>query len=238
MTIPDDRSIPFERWWSVRDLGGLPIEGGGTTKRGVVLRAASPQHATRGDIEEARRLGLRSFVDLRGPLNQPDWRDGVDRVRLVSVDVKGSLALPADVSEGHVLRIFLDERRVEVADAIRAVTDLARQAPPVVFHCHTGKDRTGLIAIVLLELVPVPNASILEDYMASNPPFTAMRDALVDESGGRFMSSAPPAMRGPVIRSSAIEALRFLADAGGVRAYLESGGLTATEIDAASRLMR
>lgn len=232
------RGITFERWWNVRDLGGLPIKGGGTTRQGVVVRAAGPGYATAGDIERARRLGLTTFVDLRIAGNAPDWRQTAPGVVTVGVDLVGSLDRPHEAPAGHLLRFLLDAGRAEIARAVATITRLAVQSPPVVFHCHTGKDRTGLIAIVVLSLTEVPEEHIVADYLASNPGFEAMRAALTADAPSEFMAGAPPAFRGPVSRDGAEEALRFLEEAGGAPAYLASAGLTAAEVEDAAALLR
>lgn len=229
--------IPFERWWNVRDLGGLPRRAGGTTRRGVLIRAASPEFATPADIERARRLGLTTFVDLRMPHHGPDWRDTAPDVTRVDADLVGSLARPHQAPAGGVLRFMLDAGRENIARAVGTITRLARQAPPVVFHCYTGKDRTGLIAIVMLSLAGVPEESIVADYLASNPGFEAMRAAVAGDSPSQFMATAPAAFRGPVLREAAEEILRFLQESGGASAYLRSGGLTRLEADDAASLL-
>ncbi len=235
----DARSIPFERWWNVRDLGGLPTRDGRTTRHGVLVRAASPGYATAADIDRARRLGLTTFVDLRMPGHAPDWRDAAPDVTTVEADLVGSLSPPREeISAEQLLRILLAAGRGEVARAVDTIGRLALESPPVVFHCHTGKDRTGLVAIVLLSLASVPEAAIVADYVASNPGFLEMRAALTAEPGVEFMAGAPAAIRGPVSEDAAEEALRFLEECGGVEAYLESGGLTAAEIERAASLLR
>jgi protein-tyrosine phosphatase len=226
----DGRTIPFERWWNVRDLGGLPTREGATTRHGMLVRAASPGFATPADIDRARQLGLTTFVDLRLPGQAPDWRDASPDVTVVDVDLVASLSRPPEGTSEELLRFLLDVGRAGVARAIGVITLLALRSPPVVFHCHTGKDRTGLIAVVMLSLASVPEDVIVADYLASNPGFEQMRDALAAEAGPGFMAGAPAAFRGPVSRAGAEEALRFLEESGGAEAYLASGGLTAAEI--------
>ncbi|MFH2071672.1 MAG: tyrosine-protein phosphatase [Actinomycetota bacterium] len=233
----EERSIPFERWWNVRDLGGLPTRSGDDTRPGVLVRAASPAYATSADIDHARRLGLTTFVDLRLPGHAPDWRDGAPDVATVDVNLVGSLTRPPDGSVEQMLRLLLDGCRVEVARAVDTITRLALQSPPVVFHCHTGKDRTGLIAIIMLSLASVPETVIVTDYLASNPGFEAMRAALIAEGVPEFMPGAPAAFQAPVSPSGAEAALAFLEEAGGVAAYLESGGLADAAIERAASLL-
>jgi hypothetical protein len=234
----EPRSIPFERWWNVRDLGGLPTRDGDATRRGVLVRGASPGYATPGDIELAREIGLRTFVDLRMPGQAPDWRDSAPDVTKVDVNLVGSLSRPREVTAEQLPRFLLDAGRVEVARAVGVITLIAQRSPPVVFHCHTGKDRTGVIAIVLLSLASVLENAIVDDYLASNPGFEGMRDALAADAATPFMAGAPPAVRGPVSPVGAEEALRFLEESGGAAAYLESGGLPPAQVERASSLLR
>jgi len=233
----DGRSIPFERWWNVRELGGLPRQAGETTRRGVLIRAASPEFATPADIARARRLGFTTFVDLRMPGNRPDWRDAAPDVTRVAADLVGSLSRPQEAPAGGVLRFMLDAGRSNIARAVGTITRLARQMPPVVFHCFTGKDRTGLISIVMLSLAGVPEESIVADYLASNPGFEAMRAAVAGDSPSEFMAAAPTAFRGPVSRAGADEMLRFLQESGGAGTYLASGGLSPAEVESAASLL-
>jgi protein-tyrosine phosphatase len=238
MPPADDRAIAFERWWNVRDLGDLPTGDGGITRSGVLVRAASPEFATPADITRAGRLGLRSFVDLRVPGHATDWRAATPGVATVSVDLVGGLDRPREAPAPDLLRLMLDAGRAQVARAIGTITHLAAESPPVVFHCHTGKDRTGLIAIVLLSLAGVPEEAIIADYLASNPGFVEMRQALAGDSGMGFMAGAPTAFRGPVSRPAAEAGLRFLREAGGATAYLASAGLDPDEIRLAAALLR
>jgi protein-tyrosine phosphatase len=43
-----------------------------------------------------------------------------------------------------------------------------RDTLPALFHCTTGKDRTGWAAAALLELLGVPRDIIMADYLRSN----------------------------------------------------------------------
>ena len=233
-----ERSHTFERWWNVRDLGGLPRRDGDTTRRGVLVRAASPSFATRDDIAHGRQLGFETFVDLRMPDHGPDWRETAPGVVTVNVDLVGSLSRPADIAADDVLPVLLEGAREQVAAAVREITRLAQTSPPVVFHCHTGKDRTGLISLLMLSLASVPDDAIVEDYLASNPGFEEMRETLIADLGTDFMPGAPASVRGPVPRAGAEKALQALAAAGGAAAYLESGGLTPEKIDDAAGLLR
>jgi len=233
---PEERTIPFQRWWNVRDLGGLPTESGGITRSDVVVRATTPEHATPADVEKARRRGLTTFVDLRTPRDPAWWFSESPEVHRRVVNVVASVHGVRETDD-EVLTVILDQGRREVGEAIRAVVELAESSPPVVLHCHTGKDRTGLVVMILLLLSGVPREVVVEDYLASNPGFEQMR-AVLDPSGDTLFSpKAPAAVRGPVTLTAADAALRFIDESGGVRAYLRSAGLSDEEIDRAAGLL-
>jgi hypothetical protein len=233
---PEERTIGFERWWNVRDLGGIPTGSGTVTRSGIVVRATTPEYATRADVARARDLGLTTFVDLRSPRDPPRWLADSPEVRRRVVNVVGSVKTGRETAE-EVLTFILDGGRREVGEAIRAILDLAEEATPVVVHCHTGKDRTGMIVILLLLLAGVPKEAIMEDYLASNRGFEEMRATIDPEGHPLFAHNAPAAVRGPVVAAGAEAALRFLEEAGGVRRYLGSTGLTTEEIDRAAGLL-
>jgi protein-tyrosine phosphatase len=51
----------------------------------------------------------------------------------------------------------------------------------VLFHCHAGKDRTGLIAAVLLAALGVPNEIIAQDYALTNPSLEHKRETTLSD---------------------------------------------------------
>ena len=68
-----------------------------------------------------------------------------------------------------------------------------REVYPLLFHCSAGRDRTGVGAAMLLEMLGVSRARILEDFLVSNVTFPQMPlkhsqlepiFALIDEHGG------------------------------------------------------
>jgi protein-tyrosine phosphatase len=128
------------------------------------------------DFQRYQRLGIRTVIDLRH-----DWEvtnegrvpehDGV-AYHNISIEHQpwDLAALPADLDTAQ----FLSERYLEVADdggrEIRQVLDLLADPGPsdedgaVVFHCAAGKDRTGLIAAVTLDLLGVSEDDIVADF--------------------------------------------------------------------------
>ncbi|WP_194818278.1 tyrosine-protein phosphatase [Nocardia sp. XZ_19_385] len=236
------RWIEFAEIDNVRDLGGLPVEGGGTTRFGVVYRASTPQHLTEGDLSTLLGpLGLRTLIDLRNP-------DEVERegyglladsaVRKVNLPVRKptqTSLTPADLvpDAQHydlvgLYRELLGGSAESVVTAARVITDPDQHS--VVFHCAAGKDRTGLVAAVLLDAVGVPSEVIAADYALTGERLARIRarlDALPSYHGLPPVNTGILAVDPEVIR-------QFLAGLhathGGGAAWLRTHGLSAAEL--------
>ncbi|MFC1440664.1 tyrosine-protein phosphatase [Streptacidiphilus sp. N1-10] len=239
------RSADAARWVelaevdNVRDLGGLPVRGGGATRRGVLFRASTVQEATPADVEVLLDgLGLRTLVDLRGPRESAREghglleRTGLSRVNLPVRQERGVAAdAVPDVSGSRLADFYLAMLAgsgPSVLAAARIVADRERHA--VLFHCAVGKDRTGLLAAVLLDAVGVPADAIAEDYALS-----ASRTARIGERLARLPSYGrlPAVEHGlmsadPAVMHRFLETLRT--GSGGGAGWLLRQGLTEAEL--------
>ena len=206
MTIsPDptslDRSIAFAHVFNVRDLGGLPTTDGRSVRRGRVFRADGVNRLDGDDLEVARALGLRTVIDLR-TVGEVEHRGRfpVDRLPVTWHHLPVLEGMWSDqelaVTTGAVdfLRDryleMLDEGRVSIARSVELVADEA----PVLFHCAAGKDRTGVVAAVLLGLLGVAPEVIADDYHLSAAAMVAFTDWIMLEFPDALdaMSSQPP----------------------------------------------
>ncbi|MFF7443328.1 tyrosine-protein phosphatase [Streptomyces sp. NPDC008122] len=168
------RHISFDRLHNFRDLGGYRTADGGTVRWEVLYRSDSLgklADAGPADLERFRALGVGTVIDLRYP-----WE----------IAGKGRLPETEEVS-WHNLSIehrpydqeaidpaldpwrYLADRFAEVAEdgaeELRTALELIAAADgPLVFHCASGKDRTGLLAAVVLGLLGVPDEEILADF--------------------------------------------------------------------------
>lgn len=169
-------ALAWEGCLNVRDLGGLPTEDGRRTRSGVVVRADNIRKLTDMGWESLANHGVRRIVDLRWPeeLENDPPRDV--EIEVVHVSVLG----PAS-DEEYVAR--MDEHLRSVDDVVdhhahayidwleryrddfgRAFTAIAEAEGTVVVHCMGGKDRTGVVAGLLLRLAGVGYDEIGEDY--------------------------------------------------------------------------
>ena len=115
-----------------------------------------------------------------------------------------------------------------VGAGLRRVLAFIAGAPPqpLLFHCVAGKDRTGLVAALLLALADVCPEAIARDYTESSERLRAQYLRRYPEiEPARILE----AIRCP--EEGAYNMLTFLEVAGGVRAYLAQIGLSADEIE-------
>ena len=197
---PTSRWIALEGAANVRDLGGLPLEDGGVTAGGAVLRSDNLQDLTDTDrawlVDE---LGLRIVVDLRtgaevelegpGPL-VTDERVEIRHRSLfpeagahTDVDVDGLLPwqgrpIEGDPDESPAVRAYLGYLRDRPDSIVGALCDLAWADGAAVVHCAAGKDRTGTVCALALSVAGVPREAIVADYVATEERLEALLDRL------------------------------------------------------------
>jgi protein-tyrosine phosphatase len=167
-----DRVVGLEAAHNFRDLGGYPARGGATTRWGRLFRADGLQRLTAADLDTLRSLGLRTVVDLRSTGEIERW--GAFPVASVQLDLVHHPVIDRtwdhdpDDQRGDREFLVAAYRQMLAVGAPRfalAIEELARPgALPAVFHCAAGKDRTGLLAALILESLGVPRSVVLADY--------------------------------------------------------------------------
>lgn len=190
LRTPAQRAVLLAGTRNTRDLGGLPAAGG-YVRNGKVYRSGALCFATEVDVETLRRLGLTTVLELR--TDEEIQRDGPDRVDLVH-SVAISLRLPMSNSRGRgaeAYGVLLEEN----GRAIRGFFELLADPKdlPMLFHCSAGKDRTGILTALLLEVLGTPRAAIMDDYLQSvrnspnlvvEPEWLQVVFAAIDRAGG------------------------------------------------------
>jgi protein tyrosine/serine phosphatase len=226
----------------VRDLGGHPTEDGGETCFGAYVRADALDRLTEAGWSALVDYGVRTVVDLRlaeertaatpdglpivalhRPLlpdfGHPDWAE------------TNGLSLDAAPSEAtRIVYVEFLERYVErFGDAISTIAT-ADEDGAVLFHCMGGKDRTGLVAALLLRLAGVEREAVAADYALSGRNLEALLEAWIaaaEDDGDRELRvriSATPA-------EAMLGVLESLDDRyGGVEGYLRAAGVDDAEL--------
>jgi protein-tyrosine phosphatase len=237
---------------NVRDLGGLPVEGGGRTAPGVLVRADNLQTLTPADVERlVGELGVRVVVDLRtgaeveleGP--GPLVADGRVEIRHRSLypeagertDVAADDLLPwqgrrieGDPDETPAVRIYLGYLRDRPDSVVGALHDIAHAPGAGLVHCAAGKDRTGVVCALALETAGVPRAAVVADYVATAERIGPIMDRLrASPTYAGDLDGRPDDSHRP--RAETMVRVLDILDArhGGARGWLEAHGFGAAE---------
>lgn len=165
------RHVDFERLHNFRDLGGYRTRDGRTVRWGRLYRSDSLAKLQGADWDRFRGLGVRTVIDLRYP-----WEiDAKGRVpeaaglAYVNLSVEHRPYDQAEIDPDLDPWRFLADRYMEVAldgaEELRQALDvIASEDAPQVFHCASGKDRTGLLAGLVLALLGVDEDDIAVDF--------------------------------------------------------------------------
>jgi protein-tyrosine phosphatase len=235
------RKLTFDGCFNFRDLGGYPTADGRLTRWRRLFRADGLSRLTDDDMAALAALGVVTVIDLRTDLEAatqgcfPPDLDGITYHHLPLTDtLPGEEETPdwdraAFVSDRYLS--MLSEGRATVAAALRLLADPARH--PAVFHCSVGKDRTGVLAALVLGFLRVPDEIIVEDYALSYEAMLQILDHLLERYPGAseiveryrpvILSAEPASMAGFVAGVRAAHgSFEALADSLGVSAEVEA----------------
>jgi protein-tyrosine phosphatase len=173
-----ERTLEIEGTFNFRDVGHYVARDGRMTRPGVLYRSGAIH-----DLRPVGVLGVRTVVDLRGDADVDRDAGALGALReQAGVRRIPTPLIPTRVGEvgGHQ---YLNERfgpgisagryqgYLEIGvDGLRDVFRLfaSIDAFPAVVHCTAGKDRTGVIVALILDLLGVPHETIVADYALSN----------------------------------------------------------------------
>jgi protein-tyrosine phosphatase len=196
---------------NLRDAGGYTTADGSTVRRGLAYRSNQLNPVTPDDMKKIAALGLKNDFDLRTADEREAKPDelpvGVKNVWLnVLADNKGvspaeiekMLNDPklanAELGDGKASAAFVKTYRefITLPSANAAFRKLfiemgEKDQLPALYHCTTGKDRTGWASAALLTLLGVPEDKVYEDYLKSNeyilPAYKTFIDHFVAAGG-------------------------------------------------------
>jgi protein-tyrosine phosphatase len=164
--------VKFEHLHNFRDLGGYRAEDGRIVRRGRLYRSDSLGKLQGEDLLRFQALGVRTVIDLRYPF-EIAARGRVPEAEGLTyhnLSIEHRPYIQADIAADVDAVRFIADRYLEMAqDGVveirQALEILAREEnAPAVFHCAAGKDRTGLIAALVLALVGVGEEDIVADF--------------------------------------------------------------------------
>ena len=246
------RSLDLEGAYNIRDIGGYPTADGCAVRIGALFRSDNlhdlPPHSQRALLSE----GLRTVIDLRrtdSVVEDPNVFAESSEVAYHRVNLMGDdpLVEVEDASASslgpdrppEIYTAILDRRRQWMAEVVKILA--APNALPALYHCNSGRDRAGLVTMLLLGVAGVPRDAIIRDYTSSA---RYLWRRIVDREAGRMLRLSPDAWDAseegraayrkerdicpPEAMSASIEHVHRVY--GGPRSYLLGGGVTKPEL--------
>ena len=189
--------------YNARDLGGFPTRDGRVTKFGVFVRSEAPCDLPETDIAYLRSYGVTASMDFRGTGEiqaRPSDLDGIMPYYHRPLFNEAAMGkgpggpphggpggMPA---WGETYKQMAEEARDWAIDVL---TIAAENPGAVLYHCTTGKDRTGVLTCYLLSIAGVSREDIAADYCVSQvylePVYEKMRS-------GKMKMGPPPGGEG------------------------------------------
>ena len=182
-----------------RDLGGHPVSDGRRVCSGKIYRSAHLANVP--DEHPLKELTLRTLITLQSRLEvrhlgppKPEFLESGVRWEHIPIGdpwFREDGFHKIDTKPGHEHLVILTEFLTDWQSFFRILAE--REVYPLLFHCSAGRDRTGVGAAMLLEMLGVDRERILEDFLVSNVTFPQMPlkagqlapiFELIDEHGG------------------------------------------------------
>jgi protein-tyrosine phosphatase len=219
--------------FNFRDLGGVAVDGG-SVRPGRLLRSDALAGLTDDERATLQSLGIRTAIDLREPGERAHLPHGLDEITVHELPlIDGQLrSLTIDLVEFN--EWMLEQRGAQLAEVVRRFS--ADDALPGVFFCSSGKDRTGMIAALILSALGAADEAVIADYALTETllpewyiPHAIQRALAGGLSEDDIESYVAEGLGSP---ASVMEGtLAALAKHGGAAAFLLAHGLTSAELE-------
>jgi len=231
----EERMISLEKMANTRDLGGYETQGGTYSKAHKYIRASSPANATKKDIQTLKDYGIKAVIDLRSDFEKEHQKNpfqkeaDIDFYEVNLFDSTKASIVPEEVKQykdlGGVYIYTLEGMKKN----FKKIFDIFLKYPyeGVMFHCSAGKDRTGMVAALLLDLIGCHEYDIVKDYSESYENNKEINEELLammkNEEAKQYLNSSPRYM---------MEFLDYLREHyGSSKEYLIEIGLSYDEIE-------
>ncbi len=209
-----------------RDLGGYPAENGKATKYGVFLRSAVPNHLSAQNSKLLADMNIRTIIDFRGAEEierLPCFFADTEGFRYYNLPIRGSrfMRQGREAIPGAYMTML-------ESDVMPEIFKILAEPGGVLYHCTAGKDRTGVVSALLLNLAGVSDLDIIADYVMTYAYLVRLREII---PAGNEVDFPPYILRSDPEYISGFLQL-FHEKYHDAREYLTGIGLTEAEIGA------
>jgi protein-tyrosine phosphatase len=236
-----DRLVPLDGPANFRDIGGYETDHGRMVRTGRLFRADSLSYMSDADVEHVTQvLGLRTVIDLRATHEVERFTHGPLaelQVRVAHVPIVDETRRPEPAEAANADTMAIDEIYLlmlgRFGHRFAAVLDLISQpdSQPAVFHCAAGKDRTGLVAMLVLGLLGVDRDIIAADYALTDERMPLLMERHLARADGDVALAEVGRQRWAIDAAAMRTVVDHLVDGhGSVEGYLLAHGLEAPAV--------
>lgn len=234
------RIIPFAGASNFRDLGGYHASDGRVTRWGRLYRSDALQDLTENDVVLLRSLGIVTVVDLRSAAEVERTGRGLlagESIRFVNPSVLRNdveeKRLASELDEDYLSQRYLQYLEEGGPAFVRAFEEMAIiENYPMVFNCFFGKDRTGVLAALVLSCLGVDDQTIVDDYALTT---TRMQFIIEKLQGDPVYRETIERAHPLVLAANAATMSQFLRNLnshfGGARSWALSAGALPHQLD-------
>lgn len=168
----EERLLHFPPITNIRDLGGYETKDHMFTVSHKYVRSAIVANVSDEQLQGIYDYGIRAVLDLRSdaeieshPHALKDYRD-IAYYSINLMDIKNLNVFPEEIVELSDMYIYLvDNCQHKIKEVFQLLIQHKNEG--VLYNCSAGKDRTGVISALLLNLAQVDNEAIITDYSES-----------------------------------------------------------------------
>jgi protein-tyrosine phosphatase len=190
----DSRIIDFEGILNFRDIGGYHTKTGRIVAQRRVFRSGELRRMTGNDLTRLKEgIKLHTVIDLRSNYEVEQLGTGLllgSRIKYYNLSLisdggerEANLRMFKGLANmGELYFIFIQQKQFNqrIIEALEIIAESENHA--LVFHCSAGKDRTGILAAIVLSILDVGDEDIMNDYCLSSARMEVLHDHIINTS--------------------------------------------------------
>lgn len=160
-------SMPFsllKTTQNTRDLGGYRTKSGILTREESLIRSDVQNYPCQEDYDYLRTHGITTIIDMRGAKDvarKPSGFAGKEGFTYCNFQIEEGSGVPESVNEVPASYMAIASSKA-IPEVFRCI---AAAKTGVMFNCTAGKDRTGVVAAILLLHAGVCDKDIIDNYV-------------------------------------------------------------------------
>ncbi len=173
--------LPLESVENCRELGGYNTQYGQQTKWHALLRSSDMSKLTEEDIIFLKEYGVHTVIDLRGADEIEIKPNGLENTAFCQyhnipliTELVSNIAFTTEKQNMGDFYVELLENNQAIKQIFECIAHAEEGS--IIFHCAAGKDRTGILAMLLLSLAGVEKKDILSNYEVSYTNLESMHN--------------------------------------------------------------